>query len=154
MTGTKAPGVCLLTGTLAEGGPWPLNLRAILCDLRPRFLAKACAGPGFRWVSRNGRVLLCGDRPLDELAGRASRVRLQTWNRAVLAGEPPEPYGLLFCVRAISSPRAEADHSSDATYATRLVATPDPVARLNLDVGGGLALEFRTAPIAAPGNGW
>src|SRR5206468_2022091 len=84
----------------APGGaaPWPFALRAVLCDLRPRFLPKAAVGPGRRAVARNGRVLLCSDRPLDALAGQPASVRLQTWHRAILPGDLPAPYGVLLCV--------------------------------------------------------
>ena len=36
----------LLGGPLAEACPWPLAVRALLCDLRPRFLPKGAAGGG------------------------------------------------------------------------------------------------------------
>ncbi len=125
----------LLTGRLRDAGaPWPFALTAVLCDLRPRFLSKGAAGRGFRAVSRNGRVLLCGDRPLVELAGRTARVRIQTWNRRTLPGEAPAPYGVLLCVRC-----TDADAPA---FSTRLTEAADD-ADLKLDVGGLLVLEFR-----------
>src|SRR5262245_62037945 len=92
----------LLSGPLVESAGWPLVLHPALCDLRPRFLAKGQVGRGGRAVARNGRVLLAADRPLPELAGRAAHVRLQTWHRALLPGDPPEPHGILLCLREIT----------------------------------------------------
>jgi hypothetical protein len=146
MTQTEERGGRLLTGTLASDGAWPLNVRAVLCDLRPRFLSKKCTGPGYRWISRNGRVLLCGDRPLDELTGRKVRVRLQTWHRAILPGDQPEAYGLLFCVRILGN-ESPGDRD-EATFATRLIAPGQFSGELGLDVGGELVLDFRRDSLA------
>jgi hypothetical protein len=142
----------LVGGPLRDAGaPWPLTLTAVLCDLRPRFLPKGMAERGHRAVSRNGRVLLCSDRPL------AARVRLQTWNRAALPGEPPAPHGVLLCVQvgraaglvpAVSAETAGTRPATrpDAVYQTRLAAAGGG-ADLTLDVGGLQALEFhRIAP--------
>jgi hypothetical protein len=112
----------------------PLTLTAVLCDLRPRFIAKGTAGRGYRAVARNGRILLACDRPLAELVGQTARVRLQVWHRALLPGDRLEPAGLLLYIgtqrRAVS----------ELPYHTRL-AKPG-AAELILDVGGGLGLEF------------
>src|SRR6266852_7742663 len=78
---------------------WPLTLPVVLCNLRPRFLPKGTVGRSFRAVARNGRVLLCSDRPVDELEGRAAVVRLQTWHKVILPGDAPSPYGILVCTR-------------------------------------------------------
>ena len=126
----------LLTGRLRDvGTPWPFALMAVLCDLRPRFLPKGEAGRGFRAVSRNGRVLLCGDRPLAELTGRTACVRLQTWNRGILSGEAPEPHGVLLYVRGLGTDAGEP------AYQTRLATTAES-ADLTLDVGGLQVLAF------------
>jgi hypothetical protein len=131
----------LLGGPLAGGAaPWPFALRAVLCDLRPRFLPKAAGGPGGRAVARNGRVLLCSDRPLDALAGRAASVRLQTWHRAILPGDLPAPYGVLLCVRCLDG----APGPGPPVFGTRLVRRSEGAGDLLLDVGGGLVLEFKT----------
>jgi hypothetical protein len=122
---------------LAEARRWPLSFGAVLCDLRPRFLPKCRVGRGYRAVARNGRVLLASDLPLDELTGRAARVRLQTWHRAILAGDTPEPYGLLVCVRCLG------EGEEPPRYGTRLVQIPEEPFDLALDVGGGLVLEIR-----------
>jgi hypothetical protein len=141
MSDAETRGSSLLSGAVAADGAWPLNLRAVLCDLRPRFLAKACPGPGCRRVSRNGRVLLCADRPVDELSGCDCCVRFQIWNRAILAGERPEPYGLLFCVRGIES--NGRDHGD--SFTTLLVSRQSASGELALDLGGDFVLEFRSA---------
>ncbi len=123
----------LLTGPLRDGAPWPLTLTAVLCDLRPRFLPKGTVGGGCRAVARNGRVLLCGDRPLAELVGKTARVRIQTWNRRVLPGEAPAPHGVLLCIRC-----ADADQPAFSTRLTEAVGDAD----LALDVGGLQVLAF------------
>ena len=121
---------------LSAGAPWPLVLRATLGDLRPRFLPKGAVGrAGHRAVARNGRVLLCSDRPVAELAGLAALVRLQTWHRAALPGDEPAPHGLLLCVRGLED--------GQPAYAARLVSRAEAEGDLTLDVGGLLALEFR-----------
>jgi hypothetical protein len=121
---------------LSAGAPWPLVLRATLGDLRPRFLPKGAVGrAGHRAVARNGRVLLCSDRPVTELAGLAAVVRLQTWHRATLPGDAPAPHGLLLCVRALER--------GTPSYAARLVRRAEAEGDLVLGVGGLLALEFR-----------
>ena len=127
----------LLAGPLVESGPFPLSLVALLCDLRPRFLPKCRVGSGYRAVARNGRVLLASDLPVPELTGLTARVRLQTWNRAILEGDRPEPYGVLLCVRRCAGPVAQPIRTA------RLLAAKDaPADALRLDVGGGLVLSF------------
>jgi hypothetical protein len=121
---------------LTADAPWPLVLRATLGDLRPRFLPKGAVGrAGHRAVARNGRVLLCSDRPVAELAGLAAHVRLQTWHRAAPPGDEPAPYGLLLCVRG--------RERGGPLFAARLTARDQAVGDLTLDVGGLLVLEFR-----------
>jgi hypothetical protein len=132
----------LLGGPLAGGAaPWPFALRAVLCDLRPRFLVKAAVGPGRRAVARNGRVLLCSDQPPDALAGRVASVRLQTWHRAILPGDLPAPYGVLLCVRCLD----RGPVPEPPLFVTRLVHRAEAAGDLHLDLGGGLVLEFRAS---------
>jgi hypothetical protein len=121
---------------LSAGAPWPLVLRVALGDLRPRFLPKGAVGrAAHRAVARNGRVLLCSDRPVAELADLAALVRLQTWHRASLPGDEPAPHGVLLCVRALER--------GEPHYAARLVRQAEAGGDLTLDVGGLLVLEFR-----------
>jgi hypothetical protein len=120
-----------LGGPLASAGAWPLSLSAVLCDLRPRFLPKGRAGRGYRSIARNGRVLLCSDRPPAELAGQTAAVRVQLWHRAVLPGDAPEPFGLLLAVRC---------HAAPPAFTARLGKSA--AGELWLDVGGGVALGF------------
>jgi hypothetical protein len=144
----------LLRGPYTAGCPWPLNFHAILCDLQPGFLFRPCrnlkpglnsaAGPEYRWVSRNGLVLLCGDGPLEEMAGRLSHVRFQTWLRVAPPGHPAGPYGLHFSVRQVDPADPTAATASEASFATRLVSEPDLSRGMVLDPGGGFFLEFRS----------
>jgi hypothetical protein len=118
---------------------WPFAAAARLCDLRPRFIDKGPAGRGRRAIARNGRVLLCADAPLAELAGRPVRLRLQTWNRAILPGDSPAPYGIVLHVRTLD----EADATALTLYTARLVRLAEAGGDVALDVGGGTALELR-----------
>lgn len=115
----------------------PLCFPTLICDLRPRFLAKGRVGRGYRAIARNGRVLLATDRPLAAWVDQPGQVRLQTWHRAILPGDCARPYGILLVLR--SSPFS----ASMPRYTTRLVGVPDLSCALALDLGGGLVLEFR-----------
>ena len=126
----------LLRGPLRESGAWPLLLRARCCDLRPAFLPKGMVGRHHRAVARNGRVLLASDLPLADLAGRVVRLRLQTWHRAILAGDAPEPYGILLCAWG-------EEVGDQAHYEARLVEAPAAGFELALDVGALRVLELR-----------
>jgi hypothetical protein len=96
-------------------------------------------GSGCRAVARNGRVLLCGDRPLEELAGQRASVRLQTWHRTILPGESPRPYGVLLCVRTRS-----ANDPTDTRFTLHLVRPGEAEGDLRMNVGGGMVLDLRT----------
>src|SRR4051812_28608096 len=134
MTPARPPFRHLLGGPALDAGtPWPLVLRAVLCDLRPRFLPKGVVGAGHRAVARNGRVLLCSDRPAAELAGQVARVRLQTWHRAILPGDVPEPYGILLCVRGTG--RGGADTAGAGLHTTPPPPRPPPPG--GVTAGGG-----------------
>jgi hypothetical protein len=134
----------LLGGPLASRARLPLLLTASLCALRPRFLPKGRAGRGHRAVARNGRVLLASDLPVEELAGRVARARLQLWHKALLPSDTPRPWGLLLCIRT------ELGDDTQPTYHTRFVspaaADQAGTAELTLDVGGGMVLGFFRFP--------
>ena len=90
----------VLWGPLLDAaGSLPISLPVRFCDPRPRFLAKGTIGRGHRAVARNGRALLASDVPLAELANQVVRLRFQTWHKAILVGDRPEPWGVLMCVR-------------------------------------------------------
>jgi hypothetical protein len=129
----------LLGGPLRSNSPWPFTFDARLCDLRPRFLVKKAVGRGGRAVSRNGRILLCSDRPLEALADQVVRVRLQTWHRAILPGDAPQPYGVLLCVRC------PVEGGAGPLFTTRLTTRALAAGDLEVDVGGGLVLELKVA---------
>jgi hypothetical protein len=79
-------------------------------------------------------VLLASEAPLPELADQVVHLRLQTWHKVLLPGEPPEPWGVLMCVR-------RTDAQPD--YVARLTPTCDPPFALALDVGGEMSLIFQ-----------
>jgi len=143
----------LLTGPLCSTGPWPYHGYARCCDLRPRFRAKSLfLSPrkgsrevGYRAIARNGRVLLCADRPMEELPGRLVFVRLQTWHRVYLPGEAPLPHGILLCVRSMDIPhRADAGPPKGAAFCFEMCRRPHAEAQgeLRIEVGGGKILDF------------
>ncbi len=125
----------VLWGPLFDAaGSLPISLLVRFCDLRPRFLAKGTVGRGHRAVARNGRVLLASDVALAELANRVLRLRFQTWHKAILPGDRPEPWGVLLCAR-----RANVQPA----YTARLTAPREEPIDLALDVGGEMTLVFR-----------
>ena len=136
----------LLTGLLLTAGPsLPLRLRALLCDLSSRFLPKGRVGNSYRFIARNGRVLLASDLALKDLANQIVEMRLQVWRRELLPGDKPEPFGFLLCVRGASVDPALGLHRAS------LVAAPASPCELAIDVGGRTWLEFlRTDGRAVP----
>ncbi|MHB1426617.1 MAG: hypothetical protein ACYC3I_25935 [Gemmataceae bacterium] len=133
----------LLAGPLCSTALWPCTLHARCCDPRPRFLLKSPPSPphagggrgeGCRAVARNGRVLLCADRPMEELAGRLVRIRLQTWHRIYLPGDAPQPHGVLLCVRCVED--------VVPSFAMELRSIAEARGQLRIDVGGGIMLDF------------
>jgi hypothetical protein len=134
----------LLSGPLASGGQLPLVLSAVLCDLRPRFLAKGRVGKGYRAVARNGRILLASDLSLEALAHAPAQVRLQIWHKVLLPDDPPLPYGLLLSIR--SGIRADNPTVFQARLATRSGSAAPTSCGLTVDVGGGMGLEFHREP--------
>jgi len=114
----------------------PVRLRALSCDLSSRFLPKGRVGNGYRYIARNGRVLLASDLTLKDLAKQIVEMRLQVWHRALLPEEKPEPFGFLLCVRGASVDPALALHRAS------LVAAPASPCELAIDVGGRTWLEF------------
>jgi len=139
----------LLSGTLpAAEQTLPIRFWALLCDLRARFLAKGRVGTRYRFISRNGRILLATDAALEELAGQIVEARLQIWHRAILPGDKPEPYGFLLCLRSklvcLPPPLYRAD----------LVAAPNGSCALAIDLGGRLWLEFNRMQEATAASGF
>jgi hypothetical protein len=119
----------------------PLCFRAVLCDLRPRFIPKCRVGRGYRAVARNGRVLLASNEPMELLIERQADIRLQPWRKVILAGERPEVYGLLMCARSFD-PDHRPGLESEAVYHSYLVREAQSSADLAVDVGGGMMLVF------------
>jgi len=136
----------LLAGSVCSTGPWPYILHARCCDLRRRFLVKPSLAPSgakgkrgstYRAIARNGRILLCADRPLEELPGRLIRLRLQTWHRVYLPGETPQPHGILLCMRGIPD-----EDTITPVFEMRLRPLAEATGELHIEVGGRMVLDF------------
>jgi hypothetical protein len=139
----------LISGPLLlKAGRLPFSFGAVFCDVRPRMIAKRQVGRGYRAVARNGRILLASDRPLADLAGRVTRIRIQHWHRVILPGEDPELCGLLLHVRCeerrSQTPAGEQalvhQLSKEPLYGMQLVSRCRDGCDLTLDVGGGMIL--------------
>ncbi|MFL5241718.1 MAG: hypothetical protein ACJ8FY_06390 [Gemmataceae bacterium] len=127
----------LLWGPLASDvGCLPLLLDVILCDLRPRMLAKCRVGKGYRAISRNGRILLAAPAPLEDWAGQPTRLRLQVWHKAILPGDRLEPFGLLMSLRKLETIQG-------SMFKASLLPQPGENFALALDLGGNTVMEFR-----------
>lgn len=127
----------LLAGPLCSTSEWPYTLYTRCCDLRPRFLIKPAIQSAYRAVARNGRILLCTDRPLEQLPDRIVRLRLQTWHRIYLPGDAPQPHGLLLHVRAF-----DGEEENAPRFTMLLEKTSEARGELRIDVGGGMLLDF------------
>ena len=134
----------LIWGRLLESAEAESILfRALLCDLRPRFIPKGRIGRGYRAIARNGRVLLTSRLPLEALVGREAVIRLQPWRKIILPGEKPQVYGILLSVRCIDPGPSRLDRAiKDETFQTRLSDDSQAPADMALDVGGGMTLLF------------
>jgi hypothetical protein len=117
-----------------------LCFRALLCDLRPRFIPKCRVGNGYRAVARNGRVLLASNLPLESLIEREANIRLQPWRKVILPGERPETYGVLMCARSAHGLRSLLE--GHTVYQSCLLNEPQSSTDLAVDVGGGKVLVF------------
>jgi hypothetical protein len=135
----------LLTGPRCSISQWPYTLHVRCCDLRPRFRVKQTIRSRCRAIARNGRILLCADRPIEELPGRVVRLRLQTWHRVYLPGDAPQPHGVLLCVRSLdSSDRRDAGPTESIVPLFEMGLRPLAEAKgeLRIEVGGGMMLDF------------
>src|SRR5205807_4607493 len=124
----------------------PMRLRVRFGDLSSRFLAKGQVGKGYRFIARNGRVLLATDAPLADLVDAVVEARLQVWHRAILPGDKPQPFGLLLWVRSRGAAKAGPVQRGE------LVAELSEGRELAIAVGGGRWLEFRHAAKNAKRN--
>jgi len=130
----------LLAGPLCSTSDWPYRLHARCCDPRPRFRVKQTIRSGCRAIARNGRILLCSDRPLEQLSGRIVRLRLQTWHRVYLPGDAPEPHGVLLGVRCLDGDEGVVPH-----WDMQLQPLAEAKGELRIEVGGGMVLDFGTS---------
>ena len=132
----------ILSGPLLESAASKsLLFRAVLCDLRPRFIPKGRVGRGYRAVARNGRVLLASNLSMESLIERDVRIRIQPWRKAILPEERPETHGVLMCVRCLD-PAPPSEKTRSRAYRAWLVNETLTNAELVLDVGGGMKLVF------------
>jgi hypothetical protein len=127
----------LLTGPVCSSAAWPFTMHARLGDLRPRFRVKEILRGGCRAIARDGRVLLCLDRPLEDLSGLHVCLRLQTWHRMILPGEAAEPFGVLVSVRGV-----DARQNLAPLFTGDLRHRSEAQGELRLEVGGGMVLDF------------
>ena len=74
--------------------------------------------------------------PAARLDGRPALVRLQTWHKAVLPGEPASPYGVLLNLRT------RGELPAGPFWTMRIVEMREAAGDLLLDMGGGTALAF------------
>lgn len=119
-------------GTLPDGG---LCLTALLCDWDRAFIAKGTVGRHYRAVSRNGRVLLASDRPLEESAGRLVRLRIAHWHRQILPGELPSPWGIVLAAWTLHE-LPDGHSPCSIVYKASIFRDPAPDAGLSIGLGG------------------
>jgi len=130
----------LISGPLLESGDrQSICFRAILGDLRSRFIPKGQIGRGYRAIARNGRVLLASMQPLDQLIGREADIRLQAWRKVILPGEEPEIFGVLICVQGFEDSSYLNRSQKHEIFHVRL-SDDAASAEITLDVGGGSTL--------------
>jgi hypothetical protein len=135
-----------------NSGVTSLSLKAWLGNLGPAFIPKARVRRYQHAVSRNGLVLLLDSRAAAHLGEDASsaasagqqpapaQIRLAIWHRAVLPGDPAEPYGILVVVNEGFAQSARADEPRP--YLALLACSEHPSAALLLDLGAGRILSF------------
>jgi hypothetical protein len=124
-----------------NSGVTSLSLKAWLGNLGPAFIPKARVRRYQQAVSRNGLVLLLDSRAAS--AGQQpapAQIRLAIWHRAVLPGDPAEPYGILVVVNEGFAQSARADEPRP--YLALLACSEHPSAALLLDLGAGRILSF------------
>jgi hypothetical protein len=145
----------LIRGPLLESvDSQSICFRAILGDLRSRFIPKGQIGRGYRAIARNGRVLLASMQPLDQLIGREADIRLQAWRKAILPGEKPEIFGVLICVQGFEDFSYLNRSQKHEIFHVRLSDVGVASAEITLDVGGGstLVLEKENHEIHESGD--
>jgi hypothetical protein len=120
-----------------------VSFHAVLCDLSPRFIPKCRVGRGYRAVSRNGRVLLASNVPMESLMGCEVDIRLQLWRKIILPGDTPEVYGVLMCARGPEAGRPGlAQEITNMPLQSQLMRNYPGPFELAVDVGGGMMLVF------------
>jgi len=115
----------------AEG----LQMTTALGDLGRAFIPKGGVGRHYRAVSRNGRVLLATDRPLEECGNRIVWLRIACSHRQILSDDESCQWGVLLVawtppeLSAAASPRP-------VVYEAHISRDLAPGAELSIDLGG------------------
>jgi hypothetical protein len=127
----------LLGGRLASvDAGWPLCLRVVSCGLGNVFRIKPSETRGYRAVARNGRVLVATRLPLTDLKDRTVTLRIQTWNRRILTGDPARPWGILLCIEDV------VKHDARPHDRVSVLSQPPANAALHIELGGRRWLAF------------
>jgi hypothetical protein len=109
-------------------------LNVTLPALGPTFIAKGKVGRYFRFISRNGLILLMSTTSTDDLQyATAVRLRIAIWHRSHLRTEASVPYGLLLHAQPLQTISAQSD---EAPYRAEVTALHSANAVLSLELGG------------------
>lgn len=117
-----------------------LSLDVALLPLGLAFIQKGKVGRHFKFISRNGLILIMTTTLLRDLPDSAIiRLRLATWHRSHLQNERAMPYGLLLHARPLQITHMQ---SRAHLYRTEVIACHSEGAVLSLELGGERFLNF------------
>lgn len=123
-----------------------LLLDVTLPPLGPAFIPKGRVGRHFKFISRNGLILMMSAVPLKELAESASvQLRLSIWHSSHLPSKPALPYGLLLHARPLQTISTQ---SRESRYRAEVTASHSTDAPLSLELGGERFLNIFAKQIA------
>jgi hypothetical protein len=111
-----------------------------LCDFSSAFIPKGQVGRHSRAIARNGLILLMSSFAGEPLDGALAEMRLRTWNRCILPGSAPEPYGILMVIRPAVRGRFPALRESFRQ--TIFAPTGAAGSPLSLELGGNKYLSI------------
>jgi hypothetical protein len=129
--------------SIARGPLWdefePSRRTSLLLDvtfppLGPAFIAKGKVGHHFKFISRNGLILVMSTLALRDLPDPVTiRLRLAVWHRSDLQNEPAMAYGLLLHARPLHITGIE---SRERLYRSEVNSSHPSDAALSLELGG------------------